>query len=110
MNPFEMLKDLKNIQGKASEFKENLKKITAIGSAGAGMVVIELNGEMEVIRVNIDKTAIETKDTQFLEDLVLSAFSQGIHELKQKIRAESAHLVPGGLDIFNNFMGGGSGN
>lgn len=110
MNPFDLLKNFKDAQGKASEMKENLKKITAIGSSGGGMVVIELNGAMELLRVNIDKVAIETNDVRFLEDLIFSAFSQGMQEIKQKIQEETTNLLPGGIDIINNLMNGGFGN
>ncbi len=94
MNPMDLMKNLKDIQSKATEVKENLKNITAIGSAGGGMVVIEINGTFEILRVNIEKEVVDPTDIRMLEDLVLAAFSQAVLEIKSKIEAESAGMLP----------------
>lgn len=106
MNPFELLKDFKNIQEKAALAKENLQQISAIGSSGGGMVVVELNGEFEPLRVNIDKVIFSQGDERMLEDLILSAFSQAAKEIREKIQGQAASLIPGGADFFNSMMGG----
>lgn len=106
MNPFELLKDFKNLQEKAALAKENLQHISAIGSAGGGMVVVELNGEFQPTRVNIDQIIFSQGDVRMLEDLILSAFTQASCEIKEKVQAQAANIIPGGGDFLNSMMGG----
>lgn len=95
MNPFDILKNMKDLQTKAQEMQENLKHITAIGSAGGGMVVVEINGAFDLLRINIDKIAVDPDDVKMLEDLVFAAFSQATAEIKDKLKQETANLIPG---------------
>lgn len=95
MNPFDIMKNLKDIQSKAVDMQGKLKELTAIGSAGGGMVVVELNGAFEVLRVNIEKEAVDPDDVQMLQDLVFAAFTQAAAEIKSRIQQETAGMMPG---------------
>ena len=55
INPLEFVKNLQNIQSKVGEMQEKMKGVTATGSAGGDMVRIEINGQMEVVKVQISK-------------------------------------------------------
>ena len=98
MNPFDMLKNFKDIQSQASEMQDKLKDIVAIGSAGGGMVVVEINGAFEIQRVNIEKSIVDPDDVKMLEDLVFAAFSQATSEIREKIKAETMGMMP---DMFS---------
>ena len=54
MNPFDMVKNLKNIESQMKTMKEELANLEVTGSAGGNMVQVTLNGQFEVKAVKID--------------------------------------------------------
>ena len=43
VNPFEMMKNLKNVEANAAKMKEELGRISATGSSGGNIVKVTLN-------------------------------------------------------------------
>ncbi len=87
-NPFDMLKQLQGLQSRVGEIQEKLKAVRVTGSAGGGMVTVDMNGQMLVEKVRIAKDAVEPADIPLLEDLVLAAMTDALERLKEKIREE----------------------
>jgi hypothetical protein len=87
-NPFDMLKQLQGIQSRMGEIQEKLKAVRVTGSAGGGMVTVEMNGQMQVEKVAIAPEAVDPRDIPMLQDLVLAAFSDAMDRMKEKIREE----------------------
>jgi DNA-binding YbaB/EbfC family protein len=87
-NPFEMLKQLQGLQSRVGEIQEKLKTVRATGSAGGGLVTIEMNGQMLVEKVSIAPEAVDPRDIPMLQDLVLAAMTDALERLKEKIREE----------------------
>jgi DNA-binding YbaB/EbfC family protein len=104
INPFDILKQFGNIQERMGEVQERLSKITVTGSAGGGMVEVQLNGHMDVQQVKIFPEAVDPEDIAMLQDLVRAAFSDGMFKLKEKIREEVSSLT-GGLPLPPGLMG-----
>jgi hypothetical protein len=96
-NPFEMLRNLQGLQAKMGEVQEKLKSVRVTGSAGGGMVTVELNGELGVEKVSISPEAVDPSDIRLLEDLVLAAVSDAHARLKEKLRDEMSQAtgIPG---------------
>ena len=87
-NPFEMLKQLQGLQSRVGEIQEKLKAVKVTGSAGGGLVTVEMNGQMLVERVVIANEAVDPRDIPMLQDLVLAAMTDALERLKEKIRDE----------------------
>jgi hypothetical protein len=87
-NPFDLLKQLQGLQSRMGEVQEKLKAVKVTGSAGGGMVTVDMNGQMLVEKVRIAKEAVEPSDIPMLEDLVLAAMTDALERLKEKIREE----------------------
>ncbi len=86
--PCDMLKQLQGLQSRVGEIQEKLKAVRVTGSAGGGMVTVDVNGQMLVEKVRIAKDAVEPADIPLLEDLVLAAMTDALERLKEKIREE----------------------
>ena len=108
INPFDLLKNAQKIQEQMNGFQEKLDAIAATGSAGGGLVEIEINGKFEAIAVRIAPQAIEDKDTEFLQDLILSAFTDATTKVREVIQSEIGTMT-GGLNIPGFPPGGGLG-
>jgi DNA-binding YbaB/EbfC family protein len=87
-NPFEMLKQLQGLQSRVGEIQEKLKAVKVTGSAGGGLVTVEMNGQMLVEKVTIAPEAVDPRDIPMLQDLVLAAMTDALERLKEKIREE----------------------
>jgi DNA-binding YbaB/EbfC family protein len=74
-------------------FQEKLTSITETGSAGGGMVEIEINGKMEVLDVRISPETVDTGDIEMLQDLVAAAVNAAMEKIKERIQSEAGSLA-----------------
>jgi len=91
INPLELINQMNMVQ-------EKLANISETGSAGGGMVEVELNGKFEMISVKISPEAAEGGDTEMLQDLVIAAYSNGLEKIRETINREMGALA-GTLNI-----------
>lgn len=104
INPFDILKQFGNMQERMGEIQERLRRLTVTGSAGGGMVEVEMNGHMEVQGVRISREAVDPSEIDMLQDLLRAAFSDAMFKIKEKMREEVSSLT-GGLPIPPGLMG-----
>ena len=98
INPFDLMKQM-------GAFQDKLADVSATGSAGGGMVEIDLNGKLEVLAVRIAPEAVEGGDTEMLEDLITAAFSNALEKTKEAITREVGAMA-GGIPGLSGLMGG----
>jgi hypothetical protein len=87
-NPFDMFKQLQGLQSRVGEIQEKLKAIRVTGSAGGGLVTVDMNGQMQVEKVTSAPEAVDPRDIPMLQDLVLAAVTDATERMKEKIRDE----------------------
>ena len=73
-----LLKQAQQIGGQMDKLAEELKNRRATGTAGGGMVEVEVNGLLEVLRCRIDPQLVAQGDRELIEDLVVAAVNQAI--------------------------------
>ena len=102
---FQGLGNLGSIWKQASQFSgqleklgEELKNRRATGTAGGGMVEIEINGVLEVLHCKIDPQLVAQGDRELLEDLVAAAMNQAVSKGKQ-LHADALKELTGGLQL-----------
>jgi DNA-binding YbaB/EbfC family protein len=91
-----MLKEAQKLERKLAEAREALAEMRVEGSAGGGVVKVEMNGQRDVVSVSIAPDALEGGDAEMLEDLLLSA----LRDAKQKsdeLAASEMTKVTGGM-------------
>jgi DNA-binding YbaB/EbfC family protein len=93
-----LIKQAQQIGGQMQNLSEELKERRATGTAGGGMVEIEVNGLMEVLRCRIDGQLIAQGDRELIEDMVAAAVNQAAVKAKQ-LHAEAVKELTGGLDL-----------
>lgn len=103
-NPFDLFKQLQGLQSRMGEVQAKLKNVRATGSAGGGLVTVELNGQMQVEKVSLAAEAVDPRDIAMLQDLVQAAMSDALDRLKEKIREEVSQ-VTGLLGLPPGFLG-----
>jgi nucleoid-associated protein EbfC len=103
MNPFDMLKQLQEMQSRMGDMQEKLRAVRVTGSSGGGLVTVEMNGHMEVEKISISPEAVDPRDIRMLEDLVLSALSDALSHVKEKLKEEMSFLT--GMNLPPGILG-----
>jgi nucleoid-associated protein EbfC len=93
-----LLKQAQQIGGHMEQITEEMKKRRVVGAAGGGMVEIEVNGLMEVLRCHVDSQLAAQNDVEMLEDLIVAAVNQAIAKGKQ-MHADMVRDFTGGLPL-----------
>jgi DNA-binding YbaB/EbfC family protein len=103
INPFDLLKNAQKFQEQMGDMQEKLDGIKFTGSAGGGMVEIDMNGKMEVLAVRIAPEAMD--DREMLEDLLAAAFSATAEKFREGMQQEVGAMF-GGMGGIPGFPGG----
>jgi DNA-binding YbaB/EbfC family protein len=93
-----IMRQAQRVQDELSRAQETAGTKTVEASAGGGMVTVVANGRREVVSVTIDPVALEAKDVQLLQDLIVSAVNQALTRA-QEMLSEELSQVTGGLRI-----------
>ncbi len=94
----QMLKQAQAMQSKMAEMQEKLAAVEMTGASGGGMVKVTLNGKNEMRAVKIDPSLVDPKDTEVLEDLVVTAFNDAKGKVDAHMAEEMAKIT-GGLQL-----------
>ncbi len=95
MNPFDILKNADAIQQQFKAIQDGLEEVSATGAAGGNLVRVTLNGKMEITGVKIDPIAVDSRDVQMLEDLIVSAHHDAMTNLQDNLREHYGSLLGG---------------
>ena len=93
-----LLKQAQQVGSRLQQVSDELKLRRATGSAGGGMVEVEVNGLGQVLRLSIDPALVEMKDRELLEDLIPAATNQALTKAKE-LHAEVIKDLTGGINF-----------
>ena len=91
-------KQAQQIGGQMEKLSDEMKGRRTTGTAGGGLVEIEVNGLFQVLHCRIDPQLAAQGDRELLEDMVVAAVNQAIEKSKQ-IHAAALRDVTGGLQV-----------
>lgn len=100
MNPFDMMKNMKDLQQNVDKMKAQLETTFATGNAGAGMVEITINGKYMIKDIKIDKAVVDPEDVGTLQVLIAAAFNSASQNLQDKLQSESTKMAGSLGNIF----------
>ena len=98
MNQQAMMR-LKKMQKQMMDAQKQFEDTVFTGSAGGGMVTVQVKGTHEVLSVTIDPDALESKeDVEMIQDSIVAA----LNDANRKLESESQKLLGG----FGGGLGG----
>ena len=98
MNQQAMMR-LKKMQRQMMDAQKQLEETVFTGTAGGGMVTVQVKGTHEVLAVEIDPDALESKeDIEMIQDTIVAA----LNDANRKLDSESQKLLGG----FGGGLGG----
>ena len=82
-----ILSQAKELEMKMKESQEKIKNITVEGVSGSNSVKVILNGDGEIIKIDISQETLKEEKT-ILEDLIMAAHNNAKIKLKSKTSEE----------------------
>src|SRR5271154_1143466 len=102
---FDKLKDLGGLmqqaqamQQKMQELQATLERMEIVGSSGAGLVKVTVNGKNETKRVDIDPSLFKPAEKGVAEDLIVAAANDARTKVEQIVQEQMRSLT-GGLPL-----------
>ena len=92
-----ILKQAKELEAKMKESQEKIKKIEVVGISGGNSVKVTLNGEGEMIKLELSPEILKDEKT-IIEDLITAAHNNAKSQLKSKT-TEEISKASGGFGI-----------
>ena len=92
-----VLNKAKELEAKMKESQEKIKNIMVEGVSGSNSVKITLNGDGEMIKIDISSETMKEKQS-IIEDLIVAAHNNAKTQLKSKT-SEEISKATGGFGI-----------
>ncbi len=89
---------IQQMQNKIAKMQEELGNTVVEGTAGGGMVTVQVNGLKQVQGIKIAPDAVDPDDVELLEDTILAAINDAM-ENAEELAAEKMGAITGGLNI-----------
>lgn len=93
-----MMKQIEKLQKQMEEMQENLANEEISATAGGGAVRATVNGNKELISIDLDKDAVDPDDVEMLEDLIVAAVNEAMRSAESKMNSQMGKFT-GGLNI-----------
>lgn len=98
MNMQEMMKQARKMQEQLAQAQESMKDVTIDASAGGGMVKATVNGDLELVSIQIDPDALDPEDVDLLQDMIVAAVNEAIRGVSE-VASKRMSSITGGINI-----------
>jgi DNA-binding YbaB/EbfC family protein len=95
MNFQQMMKQAQQMQEK---LQKQMEATVVDATAGGGMVSVKMNGQKQLISIQIDQEVFAGGDKDMLQDLIVAAVNEGIRKVDETMQSQLGSLA-GGLKI-----------
>ncbi|MBN2222758.1 MAG: YbaB/EbfC family nucleoid-associated protein [Vallitaleaceae bacterium] len=93
-----LMKQAQKMQKQMADMQEALESKEFEAVVGGGAVKAVVNGKKELLKITLDKDAVDPDDVEMLEDLILAAVNQAIKTADEQTNSEMSKLT-GGLNL-----------
>ena len=108
MDMGELMKMAGQLRDKMAEAQGQARSLSVTGEAGGGLVKVTMNGERQVLRVEIDASLwAQTGDRALAEDLARAAFNAAGGQIEAQLRPAGLEDISRQLGIDPALMGPG---
>lgn len=89
---------IQQMQNRIQKMQEELGELVVEGTAGGGMVAVQVSGLKEVRSVKIAAEAVDTDDLEMLEDMIVAAINDAMQNA-ETLAADKMASITGGIKI-----------
>jgi len=95
MNMQQLMKQAQKMQ---EQLQKQMEATVVDASAGGGMVSVKINGNKQVLSIQIDQEVFGNEDKEMLQDLIVAAVNEGMRKIDEALAGQIGNLT-GGLKI-----------
>ena len=95
MNMQQLLKQAQQMQEK---LQKQMETTVVDATAGGGMVSVKMNGQKQLLSIQIDPEVFSGGDKDMLQDLIVAAVNEGIRKVDEAMAGQLGGLT-GGMKI-----------
>jgi DNA-binding YbaB/EbfC family protein len=92
MNMQQIMKQAQKMQ---EQLQKQMEQTVVEASAGGGMVSVKLNGNKQLLSVQIDPEVLSGGDKDMLQDLIVAAVNEGIRKVDEAMQGQLGSLTSG---------------
>ena len=90
-----MIKQAQKMQGQITELQEDIEQREFKTTVGGGAVEVVLSGKKEMKSLIIKPEVVDPSDVEMLQDLIISAFNDAIHQIEETTETEMGAITGG---------------
>ncbi|MGH9325708.1 MAG: YbaB/EbfC family nucleoid-associated protein [Terriglobia bacterium] len=94
----QMQQIMKQVQQLQEQLQKQLDELIVEASAGGGMVSVKMNGQKQLVSVQIDPEVFASKDGEMLQDLVMAAVNEACRKIDEQLASRVGNMA-GGLNL-----------
>jgi hypothetical protein len=91
----QMQQILRQIQQMQEQFQKQLDDLVVEASAGGGMVTVRMNGQKQLVAVQIDREVFASADMEMLQNLVMAAVNEANRKVDDQLASRVGNLASG---------------
>ncbi len=97
-NMGKLMKQAQQMQAKMAALQEEMKSLRCEGQAGGGAVKVVLNGNNEILDIEISPDVVDPEDVEMLQDLILAAI-RSARQQSDNQQQEAMRKATGGMGL-----------
>ena len=90
-----MMKKMQKMQKEMVEAQDALNAQQFEGAAGGGMVKVVMNGQRQMLEINLDESVVDPGDIEMLQDLVVIATNEALKKVEETTNATMGKFTQG---------------
>ena len=100
-----MMGKIKEAQSRLKTMKEKLGTVSVVGESGGGMVKATVNGNRQVLKIEIEDSLFKPSDKDLVQDLIVASVNKAMQDIdviiKDEMKKNTEGLLPNipGLDL-----------
>lgn len=98
-----LMKQAQRMQRQMQEMQEELESRIFEATAGGGAVKAEVSGKKELVKITIQKEAVDPDDVEMLEDLIVAAVNEAMRNADTEVNQQMSKLT-GGMNLPGGFF------
>lgn len=93
-----MIKQAQKMQAQITSIQEDIENREFKTTAGGGAVEVVMSGRKEIRSLTIKPEVVDKDDIEMLQDLIISAFNDAVHQIEETSEKEMG-AVTGGVSF-----------
>ena len=94
-NMNQLMKQAQAMQRKIAEAQEEAAQMTGEAEAGGGVIKAVVNGDHQLVSLEIEPDVVDSEDVEMLQDLITAAVNEAMRDLDEKVEARMGQVTGG---------------